>query len=160
MIRFHQKARRILQNISFQKGVSLIIGSHPHVLQKMVWFKDDPLHSGKAVVYSLGNFISNQRKPKTDGGSMVRIELTKENDSVRISNAGFYLTWVYTPIVHYRKKFFILPCSAYENKPGFFTNPADFIQMKKFIDDSRELLYKQNINVPEISYNGNVFTVK
>jgi poly-gamma-glutamate synthesis protein (capsule biosynthesis protein) len=142
------------------KGADLIIGSHPHVLQKMVWYKDDPLMTNKAIVYSLGNFVTNQRKPKTDGGSMVRIELIKENDSVRITNAGFYLTWVYTPIVKYRKKFFILPCSAYENKPEFFTNPADYIQMKKFIDDSRELLYKQNINVPEISYNGNVFTVK
>lgn len=137
----------------FSKGVDLIIGSHPHVLQKMVWYKNDPLLTNKAVVYSLGNFVTNQRKPKTDGGSMVRIELTRQDDSVRITNAGYYLTWVYTPIVHYRKKFFILPCSAFENKLEFFTNPADYTQMKKFINDSRELLYKQNLNITEIAFN-------
>lgn len=139
----------------FSKGVDLIIGSHPHVLQKMVWYKNDPFMTNKAVVYSLGNFVTNQRKPKTDGGSMVRIELTREDDSVRITNAGYYLTWVYTPIVQYRKKFFILPCSAFENKPEFFTNPADYIQMKNFINDSRILLYKQNINIGEYIFNAN-----
>jgi poly-gamma-glutamate synthesis protein (capsule biosynthesis protein) len=139
----------------FSKGVDLIIGSHPHVLQKMAWYKNDPLMTNKAVVYSLGNFVTNQRKLKTDGGSMVRIELTREDDSVRITNAGYYLTWVYTPIVQYRKKFFILPCSAFENKPEFFTNPADYIQMKKFINDSRILLYKQNINIREYIFNAN-----
>jgi poly-gamma-glutamate synthesis protein (capsule biosynthesis protein) len=137
----------------FSKGIDLIIGSHPHVLQKMAWYKNDPLLNNKAVVYSLGNFVTNQRKPKTDGGSMVRIELTRQDDSVRITNAGYYLTWVYTPIVQYRKKFFILPCSAFENKPEFFINHADYTQMKKFINDSRELLYKQNLNITEIAFN-------
>jgi hypothetical protein len=139
----------------FSKGVDLIIGSHPHVLQKMIRYKDDPVFKNKAVIYSLGNFVTNQRKPKTDGGSMVRIELMKVEDSVIITDAGYYLTWVYTPIEKYRKKFFILPCSEYENKPDFFPSPADFLQMKKFINDSRMLLYKQNINIKEYIYNGN-----
>jgi len=137
----------------FSKGVDLIIGSHPHVLQKMIWYRDGSAMN-KAVVYSLGNFISNQRKPKTDGGSMVQIDLEKTGNFWKISNAGFYLVWVYTPIVRYRKQFYILPCSEFENRPEFFTNPADFIQMKRFIDDSRRLLYKQNINIKEYIYNG------
>ena len=137
----------------FSKGIDLIIGSHPHVLQKMLWYREGSAMN-KAVVYSLGNFISNQRKPKTDGGSMVKIELEKTGDIWKVSNAGFYLTWVYTPIIKYRKQFYILPCSEFENKPEFFANPADFIQMKKFIDDSRALLYKQNINIREYIYDG------
>jgi poly-gamma-glutamate synthesis protein (capsule biosynthesis protein) len=137
----------------FSKGVDLIIGSHPHVLQKMVWYRDGD-EMNKIVVYSLGNFISNQRKPKTDGGSMVKIDLEKEGNSWKISNAGFYLTWVYTPIVKYRKQFYILPCSEFEKKPEFFANPADFLQMKQFIDDSRRLLYNQNLNIKEYIYNG------
>jgi len=136
-------------------GVDLIIGSHPHVLQKMVWLKNVTGRKDGIVVYSLGNFVSNQRKPKTDGGSMVRIELTRNGDAFNISNAGYYLTWVYTPIEKYRKKFFILPCSEFENKPDFFNNPADYILMKKFISDSRALLYKQNINIKEYIYSGN-----
>jgi poly-gamma-glutamate capsule biosynthesis protein CapA/YwtB (metallophosphatase superfamily) len=138
----------------FSRGVDLIIGSHPHVLQKMVWFRNDTSFNNKAVVYSLGNFVSNQRNPKTDGGSLVRIELAKAGDPVIISSAGYYLTWVYTPIVNYDKKFFILPCSVFENKPEFFPARTDYLQMKKFINDSRALLYKQNINVKEYKYNG------
>jgi poly-gamma-glutamate synthesis protein (capsule biosynthesis protein) len=144
-----------LASYFFSKGAGLIIGSHPHVLQKMVWYKDDPVLNGKAVIYSLGNFITNQRKPKTDGGSMVRIELTKKGKSVSVSNAGFYLTWVYTPIIRYRKKFYILPCSEFENRADFFAHPADYVQMKKFINDSRRLLYEQNINFSEYFFNAN-----
>lgn len=139
-----------LADYFFSLGVDLVIGSHPHVLQKMVWSKNIVTGKDEIVAYSLGNFVSNQRKPKTDGGSMVRIELTRGGDSIKISDAGFYLTWVYTPIEKYRKKFFILPCSEFENKPDFFSNPADFTQMEKFITDSRTLLNKQNINIKEI----------
>lgn len=144
-----------LASYFFSKGVGLIIGSHPHVLQKMIWYKEDPVFNSKAVIYSLGNFITNQRKPKTDGGSMVRIELTKKEKSVSVSKAGFYLTWVYTPIIRYRKKFYILPCSEFENRADFFTHPSDYVQMKKFVNDSRRLLYEQNINFSEYIFNAN-----
>ena len=137
----------------FSKGVDLIIGSHPHVLQKMVWTKKTEAEKDALVVYSLGNFVSNQRKQKTDGGSMVRIELLKNDDgNIQITNAGFYLTWVYTPIEKNRKKFIILPCSKYEKEPEFFNSPDAYARMKTFIRDSRELLYKQNININEIIF--------
>jgi len=61
---------------------------------------------------------------------------------------------VYTPIEKYRKKFFILPCSEFENNPGFFGNHADYMQMKNFILNARSLLYKQNINIRERIFNG------
>ena len=149
------KSQVDLAGYFFSKGVDLIIGSHPHVLQKMVWTKKSGSGKDALVVYSLGNFVSNQRKPKTDGGSMVRVELTRdENKKFQITNAGYYLTWVYTPIEKYRKKFYILPCSKYENMPEFFDSPKAYEQMKKFISDSRSLLYKQNININEIIYSG------
>jgi hypothetical protein len=138
----------------FSLGVDLIIGSHPHVLQKMIWMKNSNGGKDGIVVYSMGNFISNQRKPKTDGGAIVRIEFTREGSELKISDAGYYLTWVYTPIEKYRKKFFILPCSEFENTPEFFSKPAEYMQMKSFIEDARSLLYKQNINIREKIYNG------
>jgi poly-gamma-glutamate synthesis protein (capsule biosynthesis protein) len=136
-------------------GADLIIGSHPHVLQKMVWAKNKTTGKDGIIVYSLGNFVSNQRKPKTDGGSIVRIEVVRNGNTCNISRAGFYLTWVYTPIEKYRKKFFILPCSEFENKPDFFSKPDDYLRMKKFISGSRALLYSQNINIKEFIYSGN-----
>ena len=133
----------------FSIGVDLIIGSHPHVIQRMEWAKNAITGKDGIVVYSLGNFVSNQRKPKTDGGVMVRIELSRKSDTFIISDAGYYLTWVYNPVENNRKKYFILPCSEFENRPDFFINPHDYIQMKRFISDSRELLKKQNINIFE-----------
>ncbi|MEI6050433.1 MAG: CapA family protein [Bacteroidota bacterium] len=138
----------------FSIGVDLVIGSHPHVLQKMVWLKNVSAGKDGITVYSLGNFVSNQRKTKTDGGSIVRIEITRNGNSLKISDAGYYLTWVYAPIEKYRKKFFILPCSEFENKPDFFSNPSDYVKMKLFINNSRAHLDKQNINIKEIGFNG------
>ncbi|HEX2920215.1 MAG TPA: CapA family protein [Bacteroidales bacterium] len=129
-------------------GADLIIGSHPHVIQKMVWEKN-PAGKDSFTVYSLGNFISNQRKPKTDGGSLVRIELVKKDGQVKIDNAGYFLTWVYTPIEDLRTRFYILPCSEFENKPSFFEKESDYDMMMKFIKESRNLLNSQNVNIEE-----------
>lgn len=71
-------------------GVDIIIGCHPHVLQPITWI-DDTL-----VMYSLGNFISNQYG--TDDynklvGFMATLDITKtvtpDGDvSIEISNVG------------------------------------------------------------------------
>ena len=147
-------AQTDLAEYFFSLGVNLVIGSHPHVLQKMVWSKNAGGGKDGIVVYSMGNFVSNQRKPKTDGGAIVRIDFTKNGNDLQISDAGYFLTWVYTPIEQYRKKFFILPCSQFENYPDFFSKPSDFSQMKNFILGARSLLYKQNLNIREMIYNG------
>jgi hypothetical protein len=148
------KAQLELTDYLFSKGADLIIGSHPHVLQKMVWLKSDTTFSDRIVVYSLGNFVSNQRKPKTDGGSMVKIDLARSGNSVSVACTGYYLTWVYTPIISYEKKFYVLPCSEFEKKPDFFPVKTDYLQMMKFINDSRSLLYKQNLNIKEYVFDG------
>ncbi len=139
-----------LANYFFYKGVDIIIGSHPHVIQKMIWQKDIPVFKNKAIAYSLGNFISNQRQPRTDGGSIVKIELTKNDSSVVISDAGYYLTWVYTPVENGRMRFYILPCAEFENKPEFFSDQNDYLRMKKYIKSARSLLSRQNEGFREL----------
>jgi poly-gamma-glutamate synthesis protein (capsule biosynthesis protein) len=118
----------------------------------MEWTRNDSIKKDRIVVYSLGNFVSNQRTIRRDGGAMVRIELIKEADSLYVSDAGYYLTWVYTPLENNIRKFFILPCSRFENRPEFFTKPTDYQKMKLFIKNSRSLLYNQNININELIY--------
>lgn len=46
-------------------GVDVVVGSHPHVAQ--------PIDTLNSVVYSLGNFVSNQRQPLTDAGYSVSL---------------------------------------------------------------------------------------
>ncbi len=135
-------------------GVDMVIGSHPHVLQKMIWVKDPLGEKDRIVVFSLGNFLSNQRKPKTDGGSMVRVEFVTDSNSLQITDAGYYLTWVYTPVGASGKKFYILPCSEFENRPDFFDDKSDYYMMMSFLSRSRQFLEQQNKDIPEILTSG------
>ncbi|MBQ6862027.1 MAG: CapA family protein [Alistipes sp.] len=56
------------------RGVDIIIGSHPHVVQP---YEAD---STRVCFYSLGNLVSNQRRRYTDGGLLARIRITKHPD--------------------------------------------------------------------------------
>ena len=148
------KSQTEMADYFFSLGVDLIIGSHPHVLQKMEWTKSDSVTAERIVVYSLGNYVSNQRTVRRDGGAMVRIELAKRADSLYVSDAGYYLTWVYTPVENSMRKFFILPCSIYEDQPEFFSRPEYYQKMKTFIKNSRNLLNNQNTGINEIIFSG------
>ncbi len=148
------KSQIDLADFLFERGADLVIGSHPHVIQKMIRKKGDSDNKDKVVFYSLGNFVSNQQKDGTGGGAMARIEIRKDEDKAYITDADYYLTWVYTPIEKYRKRFFVIPCSEYENKAYFFSDSIQYARMKKFMKDSRSLLYNQNASVNERIFNG------
>lgn len=82
-------------------GVDIIIGSHPHVVQPVEMIKSSDGSNETLVIYSLGNFISNQRKellgsPYTEDGLMVDIEITKDSlkNEAKISNVTCIPTWV------------------------------------------------------------------
>jgi poly-gamma-glutamate synthesis protein (capsule biosynthesis protein) len=138
----------------FEQGADMIIGGHPHVIEKMVWTKgnEDLSENEKLIVYSLGNFVSNQRKRYTDGGTLFKVTLKREGDKIFIKNAGYLLTWVYTPIEDGVKKYYILPASKYEENEDFFDTKESYDKMMLFLNDSRELYGNENLNVPEIKY--------
>lgn len=81
----------------FRHQVRIIIGHHPHVVQPIVTQcapNDSITHT---VFYSLGNFLSNQRKPNTDGGLLAHIVLSKAHSTapVTIEQADHSLVWVH-----------------------------------------------------------------
>jgi len=135
----------------FEAGADIIVGSHPHVLEKMIWEKKtDVKTKEEVIVYSLGNFVSNQRARTKDGGAMFQLTLEKTNGITSIKSTGYYLTWVYTPIENKIKRYYILPAAWYENNPEFFDNAESYHKMKLFLSDSRALYGKYNKNVFEI----------
>ncbi len=129
----------------FRNGVNIIIGGHPHVLQKIEWNKE----KDQLVAYSLGNFVSNQASVNTDGGMMLEIELEKNNDLLNIKNAGYHLIWVNKPTRANKKVFEVLPCSSYPAKKQI-KNPEHLSRMKIFIKNARKIMSK-NQNVKEIN---------
>ena len=134
----------------FDAGADIIIGSHPHVLEKMIWEKSTTQKGEQVIVYSLGNYVSNQRARYKDGGAMFQLVLQKNNGKTSIKSTGYYLTWVYTPIENGVKKYYVLPAAWYENQPAFFDTKESYNKMKLFLADSRKLLGEYNKNVAEI----------
>ena len=145
-----RKGERNTAEFCFAQGADLVIGSHPHVLQPMEWRKED----NKLVVYSLGNFVSGQRKRYTDGGAMAYVELKKVRDesgtiTTTIDSAGYLLNWVYRTVDD-DKDYYVMPVPSFEKETRFIKDVTSKTAMKEFISDSRLLYGKHNINVGEI----------
>lgn len=132
----------------WNNGVDVVIGSHPHVVQPITWVKNK--NRNQLVVYSLGNFISNQRTAPRDGGAMAMIELTKDQDSTYISDADFQLTWVYPPIENGKKKFYVLPADRYKDKAQWPDTKAKE-RLNEYLTEARDV-FSYNTNVPERNF--------
>lgn len=82
-------------------GVDIIIGSHPHMVQPIEMIKSDENDNETLVIYSLGNFLSNQRneilnKNYTEDGVIANIGINKNLNTgeTKISNVEYIPTWV------------------------------------------------------------------
>ena len=83
----NESQRQIAEYLS-SLGVNVIIGSHPHVVQPVEYIGDT------LVIYSLGNFISNQlsiasnySKDTNPGiGLMVGMDITVSDEGVKVDN--------------------------------------------------------------------------
>lgn len=71
-------AQKELAQFLVDKGVELVIGGHPHVIQPMDMV-EGPNGNPALVVYSLGNFISNMKTRDTRGGVMVEVNLRRDS---------------------------------------------------------------------------------
>lgn len=139
--------QKTIANFLFRKGVQIIIGAHPHVIQPMKFNYEKQ----QLVVYSLGNFVSGQRDRYKNGGAMVRLELSKIlNDSTEnasIDSVSYLLEYVHRDA---QNKYVILPVPDFEKDSMEVLNgtlPKE--QFKTFIDDSRSLLTSHNVNIHE-----------
>lgn len=85
---------RLLAQAAIEAGAAAVIGTHPHVLQP--WEKHVTRDGREGlIVYSTGNFISNQRRLMQRAGILVLAELVRGGDGrTRLAAAGFVPTWV------------------------------------------------------------------
>lgn len=82
-----------LTSILAECGVDVVIGHHPHVIQKVS--EIDRTDGGKMlVIYSLGNFISTMHYSQNMLGGMINFDLVMDSDG-KVS----YESPVFTPIV-------------------------------------------------------------
>lgn len=119
----NEKQRKLAKKI-FNWGADLIVGMHPHVVQpirEMEVLQKDSTIKKTLVTYSLGNFISGQTTPNTEGGFMFEVTLEKDKKTEKVTLGEHH----YIPIWRYvyqdsKKKstYFALPVSAFENGNG------------------------------------------
>jgi len=121
----------------YELGVDMVIGSHPHVIQPM----QKKLVNGKEklTVYSMGNYVSNQRDRYKNGGLIVGTTLQKNEGQISIKEVHHSFAYVHIKQEIGSKYYYLLPEFNYNvYRPGFLST-SEQASMDQFFADSRKL---------------------
>ncbi len=128
---------------TIQDGADIIIGSHPHVIEPVAYFKTNggKLDTG-FVAFSLGNFISNQRWRYSDAGLVLNLYLTKnlKSDSVYISKVTYLPTWVFKGKIQNKNEFKIIPAQEPSPKILNYLGENNLAKMEQAFRDTKNIL--------------------
>jgi len=140
-----------LASFLFSHGADAVIGSHPHVIQPVRKYYRNPQDSSKynIVVYSLGNFVSNQRAQYKDGGILFFMKLRKTRSGTLLTDYSYMPCWVWRKDAGGKYGFHILPADLFYRNESFFSMPdSDRTKITRFYEDTKEHLK----GVPENIY--------
>ncbi len=130
-----------LANFLFENGADIILGSHPHVLQRMekrnITLSDGTTKDG-FIIYSLGNFVSGQVKENTKNSIILNIIITKKGTGeITIENVKYTPIYTYQNINKEKQKYKILDIQKaiynYENNNQYIS-ANDYILLKNEYD--------------------------
>ncbi len=142
--RTENAGQRKIAGFLLRNGADMVIGSHPHVVQPVVKYTNaSDTNQYNVVVYSLGNYVSNQRDRYKDGGIMFNIKL-KKSDRTRLSEYSYSPVWVFKGTIGNKLQYRILP--LLQNSTTIDTLDAESkTNAYQFYNDTRELL--QNVPI-------------
>lgn len=130
---------------AFSYGADIIIGSHPHVLQRseMKELSSSILDTG-FVAFSLGNFFSNQQWRYSNVGGIVYVTLQKnlKSNRMKISAVNFLPSYVYRGEIDGKKTYRIIPLfedEDYRTKYPFLTK-EDYSNILQAFEDSKKVI--------------------
>ena len=136
----NRELRNFLQ-IFLDEGADIVICSHPHVLQNFETMRDEEGHE-MLVYYSLGNFLSNQKKPECMLGGMADIKITKDEDTGEVSVAEADLIPLVTHYNHEKKEYAVYKLEDYTQELAaehgiheFTEEPFTLERMKALYED-------------------------
>lgn len=137
------------------RGVDIIVGSHPHVVQPSEMIKSSDGKNETLVIYSLGNFLSNQRRellgsPFTEDGLMANIEITKDfnNNKTFISKANFIPTWVNKFHNGVKNVYEIIPIASKEELSNIENISLDKVK-NSFTNTTSQIKTNDIIHIPD-----------
>lgn len=135
----------LLARALIASGADIVLGSHPHVVQPYERVDipasespDGRVHRG-VVIYSLGNFISNQSGDWKDVGvifsvDIVKTELADGSSTVEIRDVAATPTWVHIATVAKKRHYTIVPMAKAlrsRDVPGLTS--ADYTKLKQLL---------------------------
>ena len=138
-----------LANFLFSEGADVVLGSHPHVLERVEKREAADRYGSvreRIVIYSLGNFISHQAKPLRDGGILFHFTLNRtvseSGDTTRsIGNIHYDPVWVFDHYEDSPNRFLLIPVEQYLDNYRPFDLPEESLrQMRFFVEDTRKRL--------------------
>ncbi len=135
-------AQRTLADWLVTQGVDLIIGGHPHVVEPMEVRYSKEHDKQVLLVYSMGNFISNQSDIDTRGGAMVKVSLKKENGRAVIDNPRYKLFFVQKP-ASAGENYILIP----EARPELLRADSR-AEFARFMQRTHDLVTSHNQGVP------------
>ncbi|CAM4404447.1 CapA family protein [Paenibacillus endophyticus] len=118
-------------------GADIIAGSHPHVIQpyEVLETSDENGHAKKGlIIYSMGNFISNQRGDSKDYGVIFKVNVRKNmtDGTVDITDIESIPTWVhrYKPDRSFRYRVLPVEATIAASNDALLTE-ADYVVLQK-----------------------------
>jgi poly-gamma-glutamate synthesis protein (capsule biosynthesis protein) len=140
------KVQKSVARFLANEGVDAIIGSHPHVVQPFeILYNGDDSTDFLPVVYSLGNFVSNQRERYRNGGIIFTLELTKTEKTIP-TGFSYKPVWVQKPVINEIPRFRIIPANPTDKESEQLKlTDEELLKLEEFYDDTSKRLK----NIPE-----------
>ena len=135
-------SQRTLADWLVTQGVDLIIGGHPHVVEPMEVRYSEEYDKKVLLIYSMGNFISNQSDIDTRGGAMVKVSLRMENGHPVIVEPRYKLFFVQKPRSN-GENYVLIP----EARPDLL-RPDSKGEFTRFMQRTHDLVMSNNKDVP------------
>ena len=85
-------SQKRIANLMFSEGVDVIIGTHPHYVQSILFDEE----AGTFIAYSLGDFFGDASQAGTEYSIILDLEITKDNETGVTKVTGYDYTPIFT----------------------------------------------------------------
>lgn len=144
------------------RGVDVIIGSHPHMVQPIAHVVEYASWkvTNKYVAYSLGNFMSSQRERYTDSGLVAYVHIEKRGLRTTVTGVSYMPVYVQQSTVDSTVRYRVLPvCPGLLPETDTLLTVKDEQRMAEVWGELRDILYRPDeyispINLLDLTYSG------
>jgi poly-gamma-glutamate capsule biosynthesis protein CapA/YwtB (metallophosphatase superfamily) len=155
--------QQLLVDMLFRAGVDIILGSHPHVVQPYEIVDvttDEGIHKKGVVIYSMGNFISNQdrflnKNKPTDVGVIFEVGIRKHYPdlTVELTDVKAIPTYVHKYKLNGKSQYRVLPLEATLSKRNdHLLNPKDYKRIEAYYLEAsshvESMIVDANVQLP------------